>query len=440
MMNSVSIDPIYGNIPLPQWLIEIKDREEIRRMMFIRQLGLKASISFPGAIHTRYSHSLGSMHLAGKIARILSEKAANTGNPKTAQSLRENENTIMAAAFLHDIGHGPYSHVLDYPLKDLAKKTHEDVTSEIVKSCFKSDLEKHAIPVDFVAQIIQNSRSPHYQFICGIVNGPLDADKIDYILRDSYHVGLKYSFDAGVFTNEYVVLGDGDNLSACQLGLEPTPEAIRTAEIYILIWKNLYDLVYYIPASRIAEKMLEKAILIAARDEPSFKELFTNMGKYSKMSDNDLDTQLKKITGFPKEIVDRIYKGKNLLYQEAFSDVLTKKSYKMSEKFLNALKDDPDALSDDLSKKFSDEMKSNLYWHICDIIPPKIPKEIRLNKKDEETGEPETLAKNSPVIQVLEGEKEEIQYEIKVYTHPDEKVDNQKRKMIKETLEALASE
>jgi len=237
-MNGVSIDPIYGNIPLPRWLIEINDREEIRRMIFIRQLGLKASISFPGAIHTRYSHSLGSMHLAGKIARMLSEKAANSGKSNTAQSLRENENTIMAAAFLHDIGHGPFSHVLDYPLKAIAKKTHEDIASEIIKSRFKSDLEKHSIPVDFVTQIIQNGRSPKYQFICGIVNGPLDADKIDYILRDSYHVGLKYSFDANVFTNEFVVLGDDDDLSACQLGLEPTPEAIRTAEIYILIWKN----------------------------------------------------------------------------------------------------------------------------------------------------------------------------------------------------------
>jgi HD superfamily phosphohydrolase len=440
MMNSVSIDPIYGNIPLPQWLIEIKDREEIRRMMFIRQLGLKASISFPGAIHTRYSHSLGSMHLAGKIARILSEKATKTGKPNTAQSLRENENTIMAAAFLHDIGHGPFSHVLDYPLKNIVKKTHEDIASEIIKSCFKYDLEKHAIPVDFVAQIIQNSRSPHYQFICGIVNGQLDADKIDYILRDSYHVGLKYSFDADVFTNEYVVLGDDADLSACQLGLEHNPQAIRTAEIYILIWKNLYDLVYYIPDSRIAEKMLEKAILVAAHDQASFKELFTNTEEYSKMSDNDLDTQLKKVTGFPKDTVDRIYKGKNALYHEAFSDALTKKTYKMSENFLNALRDDPDALSEDLSKKIADEMKCDLYRYICDIIPPKTPKEIRLNKIDEKIGEPETLAANSPVIRVLEGEKEEIQYEIKVYTHPDEKVDDQKRKMLKETLESLTSE
>jgi len=438
-MENVSIDPIYGNIPLPSWLIKIQDREEIRRMIFIRQLGLKASISFPGAIHTRYSHSLGTMHIAGKIARILSEKAANTGRPNIAKNLQENENTIMAAALLHDVGHGPFSHVLDYPLKVIAKKTHEEIASEIV-SYFKSELERHAIPVDYVAKIIQNSRGSPFQFISGIVNGPLDADKIDYILRDSYHVGLKYSFDVGVFTNELVVLGDDNDLSACELGLEHTPEAIRTAEIYILIWKNLYDLVYYIPDSRIAEKMLEKAILIAARDNSAVKELFTDIGKYSKMSDNDLDGQLKELTGFPKEIVERIRKGKNFLYQEGFSDILTKKNYKMSDKFLEALKEDSDALSDDLSKKLAERLKHDLYWYICDIIQPKIPKEIRLNKIDEETGEPETLAANSPVIRALEGEKEEIQYEIKVYVHPDEKMDEPKRKMIKETLEAVANE
>jgi len=438
-MNSVSIDPIHGNVPLPRWLIEINDREEIRRMMFIRQLGLKATISFPGAIHTRYSHSLGTMHLAGRIARILSEKASNTGKRNIAQSLRENKNTIMAAGFLHDIGHGPFSHVLDYPLKEIAKKNHEEITAEIVKTCFKSELEKHAIPVDFVAQIIQNSRTPRYQFICGIINGPLDADKIDYILRDSYHVGLKYSFDVDVFTNEYVILGDDTDLSACQLGLEPSYEAICTAEIYILIWKNLYDLVYYVLDSRIAEKMLEKAILVAAK-EPTFKELFTKIEEYSKLTDSNLESRLKEIAGFPNEIVDRIYKGKISLYQEAISDVLTKRNYKMSEKFLNALKDDPDALSDHLSKQLVDETKSELYRYICDIIPPKTPKEIRLNKPDEKTGEPETLAANSPVIRVLEGEKEEIRYVIKVYAHPDEKIDADKRKMIKETLESLASE
>lgn len=107
MTKNVSIDPIYGNVPLPQWLIEINDREEIRRMMFIRQLGLKATISFPGAIHTRYSHSLGTMYLAGKVADILSKKASEKGKSNIAQSLHENKNTIMAAGFLHDIGHGP---------------------------------------------------------------------------------------------------------------------------------------------------------------------------------------------------------------------------------------------------------------------------------------------------------------------------------------------
>lgn len=438
-MSTVSIDPIYGNIPLPQWLIEINDRPEIRRMMFIRQLGLKATISFPGAIHTRYSHSLGTMHLAGRIAEILSQKAGKTGKPNIAQSLRENKNTIMAAGLLHDIGHGPFSHVLDYPLKQISKTTHEKITAEIVKTCFKSDLEKHSIPVDFVAEVIQNSRTPHFQFICGIINGPLDADKIDYILRDSYHVGLKYGFDVDVFTNEYVILGDDDDLSACQLGLEPSHEAIRTAEIYLLIWKNLYDLVYYVANSRIAEKMLEKAILIAA-EEPTFKKLFTETEEYSKLTDSNLEIRLKEINGFPREIVDRIYKGKISLYGEVFSGVLTKENFKMSEKFLTTLVEDPDTLSDHLTQQLVNEIKSKPYHYICDIISPKVPKEIRVNRLDEKSGEPETLAANSPVVSVLEGEKEEIQYSIKIYAHPDEKTDKGKQKIIKETLESLVSE
>jgi len=121
-------DPIQGSIELPLWLISIIEEPTIRRMLFIRQLGLKAYIDFPGAIHTRYSHSLGTMQLAHRLVSMLSKKMQDKGNKIIAANLRANENNLMAAGFLHDIGHGPFSHVLDFVMKKVYAKTHEELS------------------------------------------------------------------------------------------------------------------------------------------------------------------------------------------------------------------------------------------------------------------------------------------------------------------------
>ena len=188
----IDIDPIHGSIKMPLWLVAINDEPAIRRMMFIRQLGLKSSIDFPGAIHTRYSHCIGTMFLAKKILTTLREKAEGE-DKELVDLLDENENTVMAAGFLHDIGHGPFSHVLDYPLKKIAKTKHEAVGSLIITSKLKLLEKKHAIPLESVCEII--NKQHQHRFLSEIINGPLDADKLDYILRDSYHIGLRFAID-----------------------------------------------------------------------------------------------------------------------------------------------------------------------------------------------------------------------------------------------------
>ena len=224
-------------------------------MIFNRQLGLKAYIDYPGAIHTRYSHALGVMHLAGKIVDILSELESNKGLPEIPENLQANKNNIMAAGFLHDIGHGPFSHVVDFVLNKYGDKSHENMAYEIIKKL--PELENHGITIGKVNDIIINKHD--YPFTRQIVNGPIDADKLDYLLRDVYHVGLKYSLDFEHFIRNFRVLGkDRSNLKQCDLGLSCSPEAIVSAEIFVVIWKSMYELVYQIKNSRIAEKMMEK--------------------------------------------------------------------------------------------------------------------------------------------------------------------------------------
>ncbi len=126
-LRHVTLDPIHGRIEIPSWLTRIDRNPSVRRMMFIRQLGLKAYIDFPGAIHTRYLHGLGAMHLAGKISDLLAEKEKEKGHTSTAENLRDSKNTLMAAGFLHDIGHGPFSHAVDHAMHTISGRSHEDL-------------------------------------------------------------------------------------------------------------------------------------------------------------------------------------------------------------------------------------------------------------------------------------------------------------------------
>src|SRR2546428_761078 len=147
-------------------------------MMFIRQLGLKAYVDFPGAIHTRFSHALGTMQLGRELVNMLSDELKKAGQPGKAANLAANLNTLMAAGFLHDIGHGPFSHAIDYPASKLLGSTHVDIGAEIITEEFQR-LEAHGVSISSVVDIIQGQHV--HPFLHEIVDGPIDVDKLDYL-------------------------------------------------------------------------------------------------------------------------------------------------------------------------------------------------------------------------------------------------------------------
>lgn len=267
-------DPIHGHLNVPDWLIEIENSPPIRRMLSIRQLGLKSIIDFPGAIHTRYGHALGAMHLSGLLVDRLSEKIQNDGRSKIAENLKNNKNNLMAAGLLHDIAHGPFSHAVDFVLRQTSDITHEKLAERVICNNLAEPLTNHGITPESVVNIINNTHD--FKFISGIINGPIDIDKLDYLLRDAHHVGLKYGFDLEHFVGSYTVLGDDSELDKCMLGLENTRVALVTSEIFVLIWKSMYDLVYHVQDSRIAEKMLEKATLLGIDEDDKLKQYFVD--------------------------------------------------------------------------------------------------------------------------------------------------------------------
>ena len=404
-------DPIHGTIELPDWFPIVANQESVRRMMFIRQLGLKAYVDFPGAIHTRFSHALGTMQLAKELGNMLSEELKKTGQPSKAANLAANLNTLMAAGFLHDIGHGPFSHAIDYPASKLLGKTHVEIGRKIIVDEFQK-LEAHGVNINSVVDIIEGHHT--HPFLHEIVDGPIDVDKLDYLLRDSHHVGLRYHFDLDQFLHEYVVLGPDDNLESCVLGLRNTLQARTTAEIFVLIWKGMYDLVYHIQDSRIAEKMLEHAILVACSKNSKLKARFSEESQYRKLDDDTVLDAVGKVDGFPKDVVEMI--RTDTLYEAIVDMELSQTPYSFVRRFVESLLkfDEIDVAETavGLGQSLGGSMGLKSEQVIVDLVKSRKPKTIHLMGKTIED-QPIYLDGKSDVIAAIEP-----RIALKAYIHP----------------------
>lgn len=180
-------DPIHGIIELKcsdQFPVrEILNHPRVQRLRHIKQLGM-ADLVFPGAVHTRFNHSLGAAHLAG---RILS-KLQPTGIDQNQVSM-----TILAA-LLHDIGHGPFSHAFEILTKGegLESISHEDWTPYFLKDMASVLNTKSAAFIEAVVSSKGSASHGPLQVLSDVVSSQLDADRLDYLLRDSHFCGVSY--------------------------------------------------------------------------------------------------------------------------------------------------------------------------------------------------------------------------------------------------------
>jgi len=399
-------DPIHGTIELPNWLVQIIHEPAIRRMMFIRQLGLKAYIDFPGAIHTRYSHALGTMHLSGKMIEMLCNKMRDKGMNIISDNLQNNKNNVMAAAFLHDVAHGPFSHVMDFVMRKISGKTHEELAENIILKVLPAELENWGITKNSLVQLIKGSHE--HQFLRQIINGPLDADKLDYLLRDAHHVGYRYSFDLDHFLRSYTILGEEKDMTKCVLGLDSSQQAIVTAELFLVIWRSMYDLVYHVEGSRICEKMLEKAMLLC-KDDSAIRNTFDIQG-FLDLDDEKLLSLLRNSKCNIKRLLAVRESGR--MYTKVSQKELKESEFKMTTPFLSMLRKDPDELSDKLSLQLNRCLNKAKYTVICDIVRSRTPEQICLDEigKDGQEVELSTKSKLVGAIQPINV--------LKVYVEP----------------------
>ena len=243
-------DPIYGFISIPDELhFDIIEHPFFQRLRRIRQVSL-TNLVFPGANHTRFSHSLGAMFLMRRAIQILRQK----GHSITDEELE----AASLAILLHDSGHGPFSHTLENSI--VHGVSHEDISLAIMH-LFNDELKGR---LDTAIEIFKGQY--HKSFLCKLLSSQLDVDRMDYLKRDSFFTGVA----EGSINSERLL----EMLQVVDNELAVEAKGIYSVENFIVSRRIMYWQVYMHKAVLSAEymlmKILKRAMLISRdRDLPA---------------------------------------------------------------------------------------------------------------------------------------------------------------------------
>ena len=248
--------PVHGFVSLNTWERELVDHSAFQRLRRIRQLAW-TDLVYPGAMHTRFEHSLGVMHVAGRLYDAIESRYAGLLEREmgsTRGSFGRARSLIRLAALLHDVGHSPFSHVGEdvMPLREdgAGKHAHEDYSTAIIRNVLSDVIDNHpgleaeGIRAENVAELLEgNPRAGGLLFWRQLVSGQMDADRMDYLRRDSLHAGVRYGeydFDRILNTVAVVPAGGG---SSPKLGV--TDGGWHAAEGLILARYSMFSQVYF---------------------------------------------------------------------------------------------------------------------------------------------------------------------------------------------------
>ena len=241
-------DPVHNIIPLREdtaegtMMVRLIDAVEFQRLRRIKQLGL-GLYTYQGAEHSRFTHSLGALHLMTRILEQLSDSTTMAAEDRAA---------ARAAALLHDVGHGPFSHAMEKVLG----VHHEQVTVLAVTS---PETALHKILKSFstempgrVASIIEGTFKP--AALAQLVSSQLDVDRMDYLLRDSLMTGAKYGlYDLEWIINALQIDDEADRIYV-------TARGVHAVEEYLQARYYMFRQVYFHRTLRSAEAVLRSAL------------------------------------------------------------------------------------------------------------------------------------------------------------------------------------
>ncbi|KKH94821.1 phosphohydrolase [Methanosarcina sp. 1.H.T.1A.1] len=279
----VVLDPVHGYIEMDEIVQELLATPQMQRLRRIKQLGF-SNLVYPGANHTRFEHSLGAMHLASMLMKNL-------------DSIEEDKKKeIRAASLLHDVGHGPFSHVTENVIDKYTRHRHDDVKEIVGKGEIKEVLKKHGISPGDLAKHVKGETS-----LGQILSSEIDVDRMDYLVRDAHYTGVAF----GVVDYNRLI----NQMHFYEDRLVVDYGGLKAAESLLVsrFWMNTS--VYYHHVTRISEAMCSKAV------EYMIKNRELDPSRLRQMDDTDLTAAMRNASGYAGELARRLDARK--LYKRA---------------------------------------------------------------------------------------------------------------------------
>lgn len=308
-------DPVHNYIRVDyQVILNLIDTPEFQRLRRIKQLGT-TSFTFQGAEHSRFTHSLGVYEITRQICEHFQ---VNYPSKQVDDGLWDDQHRLVAlcAALLHDIGHGAYSHTFEH----IFNTDHEAITQAIIKEPTSNVYQVlSSVAPDFpekVASVIDHTYANPQ--VIQMISSQIDADRMDYLLRDAYNTGTKY----GEFDLSRVL----QVMRPYQNGIAFTNDGMHAVEDYVISRFQMYQQIYFHPVSRGMEVVLTKLLQRA-------KFLYTN----EKITNNPTDTPQLLVPFFKNE--------------STLTDYLRLDDGVLNTYFL-LWQDSPDQILSDLAKRF----------------------------------------------------------------------------------------
>ncbi len=284
-------DPIYGFVTIPNELIyDLINHPYFQRLRRIKQLGL-TNLVYPGALHTRFHHAIGAMHLM--------QEAILTLKQKDVKITEQEEQAVLIAILLHDIGHGPFSHALEHSL--VKGISHEAISSLFMKQLNKEFKDQLSLAI----KIFNDQYKKH--FLHQLVSSQLDMDRLDYLKRDSFFTGVV----EGVISSDRII----KMLNVVKNELVVEHKAIYSIEKFLIARRLMYWQVYLHKTVLSAETLLVHILKRAKELSSQGKELFATpalqlflknnftkkdfesnpqlLNWFSKLDDNDVVASIK---------------------------------------------------------------------------------------------------------------------------------------------------
>ncbi|MEJ7691953.1 HD domain-containing protein [Daejeonella sp.] len=284
-------DPVYGFITIPSELVfDLIQHPYVQRLRYIKQLGM-THLVYPGALHTRFHHAIGAMHLMSLAIETIKSKGQAVSP--------EEEEAVTVAILLHDIGHGPFSHALEHTIV-------EGISHEHISKLLMDELNQEFDGKLHLALEIFNDRY-HKKFLHQLVSGQLDIDRMDYLNRDSFFTGVS----EGVISFDRII----KMLDIVDDQLVVEEKGIYSIEKFLIARRLMYWQVYLHKTVIAAEQMLVKILERAKEISGQGRELFAspcfayflnnsismddfrddprNLERFTKLDDNDIFTSIK---------------------------------------------------------------------------------------------------------------------------------------------------